>query len=42
LSAILDSKMDAVLNVIVCKLGSKADRKAIPTANPTFLIKMLF
>ena len=35
-SAILDSKMAAILNVIACKLGSKADRNAIPTATPHF------
>jgi len=29
--------MAAVLNVIACKLGSKADRNAIPKANHTFL-----
>jgi len=39
--------MAAVLNVIACTLGSKADRNAIPTANPTFSrsrnpVKMLF
>jgi len=32
----LDSNMAVVLNVIACKLGSKADRNAIPTANHTF------
>jgi len=46
-SAILDSKMAAVLNLIACKLRSKADRNKIPTANPTFSgsrnpAKMLF
>jgi len=34
--AILDSKKAAVLNIIACNLGSKADRNAIPMANPTF------
>jgi len=28
--------MAAVLNVTACNFGSKTDRNAIPTTNPTF------